>query len=209
MLKSCVLSAETTVQLHPWRDGVAQCQNSIEQRRETIKSVDIRFMGKDFIEGISVKMDLDPLFESIEKLPHLESLSVQMDSCDLQLPVSMGIPPLSTITTILCMDDSKLATLTLAGLRLFADDFDMNGFVEAVRISSSLRRITVRDCAFASTKQLEHCHSSLSQRTSMKTCSFVNNRVVELSQIDEDVPLTPWYQTILSYICIFPFPGGN
>lgn len=169
----------------------------------SIRSVDVCFHETDYQSGVSNKMNLVDLFEAIAQLPQLESLIVRLSPVTSSFPLSShthGIPPVTALTTLLA-STSELRYLTLIGLPLFADDFDMNGCVEMLRIHPSLHSIVIKDCMFASQRHFDQMKSCMEHCQSV---DYLNNKVMDITTLpkQEEEIIKPWYQSLLA-ACFF------
>lgn len=159
-----------------------------------IRSVDLCFHETDYQAGVSNKINLVELFEAIAQLPNLESLIVRLTATASTFPhPPNGIPPLEALNIVLG-SSTQLGYLTLIGLPLFADDFDMNGCVELLRIHPALHSIVVKDCLFASPHHLEQMKSATKKR---KHVDYLNNVVVDVTTLPKE-DVKPWYQSFFS-----------
>lgn len=175
-------------------------QQQPHQRYANIRSVDVCFHEMDYQSGVSNKMNLVDLFEAIAQLPQLESLIVRLSPLTSSFPLSShldGIPPVAALTTLLA-SSTELGYLTLIGLPLFSDDFDMNGCVEMLRIHPALHSIVIKDCLFSSQRHFDQLQSAMEQR---KDVAYLNNQVVDIATLPKE-EIKPWYHSILA-VCIF------
>ncbi len=183
---------------HATYPGSSPAGGSTRNVNVLIRSVDICFHETDYQAGVSNKMNLVELFEAIARLPSLESLIVRLTTTPSTFPLCQkGIPPISALNAVLA-SSPQLGYLTLIGLPLFADDFDMNGWAELLRIHPTLHSIVIKDSMFAAPHHLDQLKSAMKHR---KHVEYLNNQVIDVSQLPQD-DIKPWYQSLFS-VCLF------
>lgn len=206
---------------------------SASSNNPTIRSVDICFHPQDYQVGSSGKLPLLELFQAIQKLPNLESLIVRFTRTEATAwhLTRQAIPPVPALTAVLVsgspddedFDDaaagrvplnkkmgngnSRLAYLTCIGLPLFADDYDMNGFTELLRIHPSLTSIVIKDCLFAKRAHLEQLERVLAATTTppkrKRHVELLSNTVVDTSKLpSSDGGARSWWSYLLCGCCM-------
>mmetsp|Transcript_10137 Transcript_10137/g.16190 ORF Transcript_10137/g.16190 Transcript_10137/m.16190 type:complete len:280 (+) Transcript_10137:60-899(+) len=133
---------------------------------EMIRSVDVCFHDKDYQMGNNQHADLllNDLFLAVGRnLPNLDSLIVRYNSTTGDGDThsydhhhhqeSSSFPSVAALAAAVAVP--KLAYLTLMGLPLVSDDYDMNNFAELLRIHPTLQSIVIQDCCFGKASHLE------------------------------------------------------
>ena len=93
---------------------------------------------------------------------------------------TVGVPPIQALTNIL-VESHNLRSITLLGLNFNAvDDYDMNGFVEALRIHPKLENFQMHSCVFGVRDHLESIKLVLSQKPKPGSSSSSTTKTVSL-----------------------------
>ena len=103
-----------------------------------------------------------------------------------------ALPSVADLISILSsQNNDELAYLTMIGLPLRADDFDMDAFTELLRIHPSMRSCVFKACLFSSERHLEELQKLASQHQvdvsptqRKKQYQFLQNRVVEFAAME-------------------------
>jgi hypothetical protein len=168
----------SNLRLYPWRDGYRATRKLLEVEAHHVKTVHVLLEEATFEHVLSDK-DAVALFEAIgSELPKLESVIVELKISPHFPLVSVAMPPVQALTSLLM--NTRVQFVTWIGLRLLGDDYDMNGLAEAIRIHSTLHSIAIRKCWFASDWHLELLKRTLKDRENMKHVDWMENIIVEL-----------------------------
>jgi hypothetical protein len=89
-------------------------------------------------------------------------------------PPIMAVPPIPALTSLL-RGENKMKYLTLIGLSLLGDDYDVNGLTEAVRIHRGLHSFVMKNCVFERARHLQLVRTALGERRDMKHCDLLDN----------------------------------
>ena len=215
-------SSLPVLQLIPWKDGIHSTMKVLDIERtinsNNIHTVHITF-DEDNIEYDIQDHELIDLFESIgSDLPDLQHLTIQHiwsggsnnennaiasqggGSGAAAAPTIGGgsnnfsVPPIQALTNIL-VEGHNLRSMTLLGLNFSAvDDYEMNGFVEALRIHSKLENFQMHTCVFGVRDHLESIKRVLSQKQQLgsSTVPPKNMKHVDIhNNIFADMPNSP------------------
>jgi len=157
--------------------------------------------------------DISSLFDAISQLPNLASLMVRFNpSPGGSYPHSFfpGGGFLPALTHLLSNAPS-LHYFTLIGIPLHYDsnaecysnhdlDWEMNGFLEVLRIHPGLQSVAMKDCSFATDSHWKKCQSILDDRELLSANSFVqHNNTVIPSQTQspfEDYASSSWWSRL-------------
>ena len=185
-----------------------------------IENVDVCLDATDCSGNHCDKDDITRLFDAIAQLPNLASFMVRSRPTPSgSYPHSfLGGPSLSALTHVLS-NASSLHYFTLIGIPLhyYASknaecdtsdddlDWEMNAFLEVLRIHPGLQSVAMKDCSFATDSHRTKCQTILDERKLLSANSFVqhNNTVIsqeqkqKQTQFEDHVPPSWWSQLCL------------
>ena len=174
-----------------------------------IENVDVCLDPTDSSSNHCHMDDILRLFDAIAQLPNLASFMVRFNpspggSYPHSLPGGGLLPALTHVLS----NAPSLNYFTLIGIPLhytsnpecYSDhdlDWEMNGFLEVLRIHPGLKSLAVKDCSFATDSHWKKCQSILDDRDLLSANSFVqhNNTVIASqteSQFEDHVPSSWW-----------------
>lgn len=175
----------SSLQLHPWRDGFHTIQKLLQGEKfelDKIKTVHV-LLEEEGYEHVLREEEMIQVFETMScNLRGLESVVIKLDvSPHFPLPSAQN-PPITALTSLLMGEgqQNKIQFLTLIGLRLVGDDYDVNGLAEAIRIHPTMHSFAMKSCWFSNEEHLEIVKSALAERgTKLKHLNLIDNVIVE------------------------------
>jgi hypothetical protein len=207
------------LRLHPWRDGVTTSTNQVNSAAASsnnIQTIEVCFHETDLNKATNDESFL-PLFEAIcdSDFTKLESIIVRMvltttteedddgnkennrEVTENLIQSSEIVPGLTT----LLMNTQSIQYMTILGLFMICDDYDMNGFIEAIRIHPTLHSVVVKDCKFVCGDHLHRLQSMVQRDRDEKSSStaaggaggtiLIQNRTLKYSEMIGNTILEP------------------
>lgn len=190
--------------------------HTLKTRRRVIQTVDICFEMGDLLRA-SRRYDNDTtlvqeqwtiLMDTIAFLPDLTSFLMRLivpgnknvmedDKDGIQKDHPWLLPSFASITNLLA-NATSLEYFTLMGIPLATsasnEAYDMNGFLETLRIHPSLVSVAIQNCTFGSLNQMTRLQEILQERSLGKDKEVVE--VVETNRLETAVPdlSSSWWQ---------------
>jgi len=208
----------TALQVHPWRDGHDKTLDLLQKTDELsfVTEVSVFFLDHE-LEHMVEDDEVMSIFESLgTNLPKLRTVRIELSTSPHFPMTSISVPPLQALTSLLLGGGNQLKFLFLRNLRLLGDDYDANGFLEALRIHPTLHSVEIINCWFSSSKHLSGIKSALSERRNMRHIDLDRCIVINTTQSTDSgsqegngrgdntwCTLPAWFPSSLSW-CVYP-----
>ena len=120
------------------------------------------------------------LFDALGNcLPNLESVIIRKID-DSSAALAGAVPPIPALTSLL-RGDNPMKYLTLIGLDLLGDTYDMNGLREAIRIHRGLHSFVMKSCSLASEEHITIIQEAIDERPDMKHRELLDTQIKTIS----------------------------
>mmetsp|Transcript_24816 Transcript_24816/g.69681 ORF Transcript_24816/g.69681 Transcript_24816/m.69681 type:complete len:321 (-) Transcript_24816:191-1153(-) len=181
------IRTSTRLNLRPWRDGYRETTKllAMQSHAQRTTAVSIRFSNAELTSSSNGMSDDDmvSIFDSVgTDLPKLSSVHVQLDLVSVaphRMPIT-AIPPLQALTSLLLeVGTNRLDSIMLMNLQLFADDYDMKGFIEAIRIHPKLKSFEMRNCKFSTKKHVADLQEVVYAHPNLNHIAMTGNAAVD------------------------------